>query len=791
MIGYIGIATSRKTKNGLWCGMTLKSTKALWAIILVYGADRCAATAQAADPTASFDFPKVEAAVASDGIRSVVERLGESRQQLATALIHVAPYLEHDKQQLWFQLQARTRLEGWEDFQAELREQTPDETLIALSSNLNAVAAGGEGAWQFGNAPISYLGLSSDRKHVYCGSAAGAFVVLDAKSLEIVRRDDDAGFVLTAFPGPKGDVYAAHKRDRRLRDTGISVNEAMTGKEVAKLRGMRPEHTYLGNLAMPPGLIGSPDGRRVIQEEDSIAFSNRSFDDLSDLVRFRGGGDRTFCRTVFMRFVEDGRQLLTADNNGHVRHFSYPDCKESRVGQHISGMMVTGYDLSPDESLLTCSRAGVRKNGKERFGEVVVWDRLAGRELFRYKLKDDPPVSVAFLGDGETVVAGGLSGNLYVWHGDEAPISTSTPHGATVGRLVAAPDGKRIFSGDTAGHLKLTTPTPTTKQARPLPTQPTVLQRAISPDGAWEAQFSGRTIEILQKRSGKVLAIELSDEDAESLGDIASIALNSTRGIATIGGQEAILHLRLQTKQTKLVKLDASKIPRDPLILRAIERKRGTLPRLRVVITPDSKHAVMWSRKAVASFNPVSGANEFVQPVEVRHFGGRYSFLSRERIAINYQGFGDGGRIEGLRIFDLAKREEADNLVHGAFQVGIAINPKTDAIVTSGRLKHGHGKDNMPKLLFRNANAREFTEVELPEMYGDVVGITEDGERLLTLALRPGVLFVWDIATRKPIRRFDLGVDLLRGRLDGSTLVCKGRGRMSEEDYWFRYHRSK
>ncbi len=766
--------------------------RAIWAITLVcVGVLAVTKDLPAADPPATFDFAELEAAVVRTGVRAVVERLGDSNKYLAAALTHVRPYLEHDKQQLWFQLQARTRLAGWEDFQAQLRRQPPAETLIALSSNLDPVPAGIVGAWRFGTGPITHIGLSSDRKYVYCGSTSGTFVVIDAESLEIVRRNDDAGAVIATFSGPDGDVYAAVKPTRSGRGSGIMVVDIGTGKEVTRLYRTRREHGYLGNLPLPPGLITSPDGKRLIQETDSINFTCRAFSGAPEAIRFTGGGDKTFCQTVFMRFVEDGSQILTADNRGHVRHFAYPECKESRPGQVITGLTVTGYDLSPDESMIACSRAGNRNNAKEQFGEVVVWDRLEGRELFRYKMPTDALVSTALLGDGETVAAGGMTGRLYAWRGEAVPISTSAPHSAPVARLLTAPDGKRVFSGDTAGHLKLTDPTTATKPVALVPMEPTVRQRAISSDGAWEAQFAGRRIDILQVSSGRVLTIELSEADYDSLGEISSIALNTTYATATIGGQEAILHLQLRTKRTKLVKLDVSQIPRDPLVRRFTARKGGQLPGMRVVITPDTKHAVVWSRKAVASFDPVTGANEFVLPVEVRHFGGRYGFLSGERIAINYQGYGEGGRIEGIRIFDLEERKETANLVHGASQVGIAINPRTDTIVTSGRLKHGHGKDNAGRLLFWNANTGERVEQELPDMYGNVVGITEDGERLLTLGLRPGVVFVWDMATRKPVRRFDVGIDLSRGRLDGSTLVLRGRHPNEANEYWFEYHRSK
>lgn len=470
----------------------MRSMRTLWLVTFVCGGVLLITKSlHAGEPPASFDFARLEAAVLQDGVPSVVERLGDSNKRMVAALRHVQPFLEDDKQQLWFQLQARTRLTGWEDFQAELRRQTPGETLIALSSDLALV-----------------------------------------------------------------------------------------------------------------------------------------------------------------------------------------------------------------------------------------------------------------------------------------------------------PAGKRFSGGDIAGHIKVTNPLTDTWPVDPLPMERTVRQRAISPNGAWEAQFSGRKIDVLQVSSGRVLSIELSEADIDSLGEITSIALNTTIGTAAIGGQEAVLHLQLSTRRTKLVTLDVSQIPRDLLARRFAPGGSGKTPRLRVVITPDTKHAVVWSRKAIASFHPVTGECEFVRPVDVRHFGGRYGFLSGERIAVNYQGFGRGGRVEGVRIFDLAKRNEVANLVHGASQVGIAINPRTDTIVTSGRVRHSYGPGNS-KLVFWNANTGERVEQELPDMYGNVVGITEDGERLLTLALRPGVVFVWDMATRKLIRRFDLNIDLSRGRLDGSTLVLKGSPPNEAKEYWFKYHRSE
>ena len=450
--------------------------------------------------------------------------------------------------------------------------------------------------------------------------------------------------------------------------------------------------------------------------------------------------------------------------------------------------MLCGYDLSPDESMLACCFTSFKNVGpgkQLRSGEVSVWDRLTGRELMRHKSPDDALLSNIFLGDGETVIGGSYEGHLFCWKADGSPPTKSTPHNSPVVRLVKAPDGKLVFSGDIQGFVKLSDPMMGGQSSAPLPPEPSVRQHGVSLDGKWESQISKRSFKLLQVTSGKTLEYQLSDQDAAGLGEITSIALNSSRRYATLGGLEAVLHIKLSSKQTKLVPLDVSKVPRDESVKRFATRQRRPLPKLRVIVTPDTKHAVLWGKSAVASFNSFTGAQEFVSQPKIRHFGRRYGFLSGERIAINYQTQGSIGRTEGIRVYDLKAGKEVANFEHGAFQIGIAINPKTDTILTSGRTRHN---SKQAKLVFVDANTKARQEHDLPETHGNVIGISEDGTRFLTLATRPAVVYVWDVATKKVIRRFDIGKNVSRGRLDGSTLVLTADSRRNPIEYWFKFH---
>ena len=210
------------------------------------------------------EIAKLQAELAQKGVQAVVETLDGSQKRLAAALTHVQPYLEEDTSQLWFQLQSRTRLEGWEDFQKQLRAQIPNDTLIALNSQLDSVAPNVQAVWRFGETPVTHLAQSSDGKLIYCGSSNG-LAVIDPEKRSVVRRFTDLGFVYTTLIGPNGDlVCAARPEPRGQRHTALF--DAQTGEELIKLQGgFSTTHGYLGNVPLPVPLITSPDGLKMIR----------------------------------------------------------------------------------------------------------------------------------------------------------------------------------------------------------------------------------------------------------------------------------------------------------------------------------------------------------------------------------------------------------------------------------------------------------------------------------------------------------------------------------------------
>ena len=127
--------------------------------------------------TFDFDFNHLADDLRDRGYDTVIAELkstGDSLAvRLAVALDHVRHIAEHDRDQLWFQLQSHTRLKGWEPIQNWLKQQRPDDTFSALTSLLEPPHPAVVLTYKMPDAPINHLSYSTDKSKIYAGSAGG------------------------------------------------------------------------------------------------------------------------------------------------------------------------------------------------------------------------------------------------------------------------------------------------------------------------------------------------------------------------------------------------------------------------------------------------------------------------------------------------------------------------------------------------------------------------------------------------------------------------------------------
>jgi hypothetical protein len=273
--------------------------------------------------------------------------------------------------------------------------------------------------------------------------------------------------------------------------------------------------------------------------------------------------------------------------------------------------------------------------------------------------------------------------------------------------------------------------------------------------------------------------IPLTQAPLDKLGKIHSVAWKAPDGSVLIGGSGTLARWDRSAKAGELVPLDFSGLELD-------ERTK-TVAGLRVIVSPQARHVVVWNMTALAIFDSQTGQQRALLKPDVRHFTHRYFFSQDdERLLIEYQGFGEIGRLEGLRLFDLNAGKEVADYVHGAFQTGIGFAPQTGQIVTAGKLRHSNAADNVSMVTSRDVTTGEFEQFPLPEGHDNVIGTTRDGRRMLSVRNDPGTIFVWDLPTRKIIRQFDMQVALMSVSFDGWTVLATEP--YSNRRHAFRFH---
>lgn len=757
---------------------------------------------KASAPPRDFDFAELAAGIREHGIEWAIERSeassDENQRKLALALRHVQPFVEEDPDQLWFQLQGRTRLKSWVDFQAVLRRQTPADMLVAESSDLDSVHPGIERSWQLTGShknPIAHVAMSRDGTELYCGTSEGDFVVIDPGNLKTVRRLTQVGRVLATTTGPDAkDIFVSSGHGRKGISPGsneanrIAAYDVRDGSHLVGLSAARPTHGFLGMIPMPPGIIGISDGRELLVPGEGSAFTIVPVD--GSMARGFKPTSRVdvFARPFFCVTRDDGKSLFTVDTTGVVRFFSLPDGNELQPPQLAFGGLVSSCALNRAGNLLAICRVtpvGNRKDGgKTPSGEVAVWDIEKQEVVFQRSVRDQALVSVAFVGEEETVATGTERGNLLLWKEDsEKPINDLSLSRHALAHLVVALDNRHLFVGDGGGSLKLVDPWVKERTGEPLPAS--ALPLAVSRDGKRDAVVSQKKLRIRDADTRKIIAeLDLKSDSLKPLGSIRSVALDVPDKTILIGGTGALARWNLDTSAAEMIPLDLTELidDRPP----GADAKRPLPP---VIVSPEGRHVAVWSTKILANFDPATGVKRFSLKTNVRHFNRQYAFLKDgDRLLIDYQGFENpGARIEGLRLFNLAEGKEVADLVHGAFQTGIGFMPDLNQVVTSGRLKHGPERDNPPVAILRNLDSGESDQFPLPEGHDYILGATPDGARLLTMRSKPARIYLWDFPARTVIRRFDLDFLPQTARFDGHTATLTEMN--SKRRYVFRLQR--
>jgi WD40 repeat protein len=298
------------------------------------------------------------------------------------------------------------------------------------------------------------------------------------------------GNVTTVAFAPDGKTLATGGWDEAVR-----LWDLQTGKELRRLEG----HTG----GMVAAVRFSPDGKYLASRGGNdglvLLWDVQSGQVLFKRDKVQRVNPWRFNREAALAFAPDGKTLFVGDAKV-VRLVEVPTGKETATLE--AHLVCTALAVSADGK--TLASGGV--DGKDKHS-LRLWDLGTSRELRRCALpKDEPPISLAFSPDGESLAA------------------------------VVEEDDLRVFDVAT-GKARLRLP------------QYWASRVAFAPDGKTLASVRGATVRLWDPATGKEKALELEGHQA----GITALAVTPDGKLAVSGGENIRLWEPATGKQVRTI----------------------------------------------------------------------------------------------------------------------------------------------------------------------------------------------------------------------------------------------
>ncbi|MCB2264141.1 MAG: hypothetical protein LGR52_14570 [Candidatus Thiosymbion ectosymbiont of Robbea hypermnestra] len=207
------------------------------------------------------------------------------------------------------------------------------------------------------------------------------------------------------------------------------------------LRHGASDQIYRGADAALIDLALSPDGRWLAAggERGELVIFDAAGGELVHRLEGHDPKSGEDGAVNAVRFTADGKTLISAGEDRHIRHWSVPDWQIQQQWPAPAG--VFSLALSPD---------GKRLASAGQDDAITIWSMATGEPTRTLRGKSSniaDGASLAWLPDGR-LISGGYNGQVGIWNpetGEEQPLPSI--HTEQVNSVAVSPDGQRIATG--------------------------------------------------------------------------------------------------------------------------------------------------------------------------------------------------------------------------------------------------------------------------------------------------------------------------------------------------------
>ena len=279
------------------------------------------------------------------------------------------------------------------------------------------------------SAPVNFVTISPDGKHVVSASGDNSLMIWDVKSGEIqFQLIGHSSPVTSVAYSPDGELIASASYDKTVR-----IWKAVSGTTPQILNGHR---SYVNFVTF------SPDGKYVLSSSGDATMKIWDVENGSVIRTITGHKGGVTCAV----YSPDGKYIASSSKDSTIKIWdveTYGIKKEFNI--HLSS--VNNVSFSPDgKSIVSASKDGT----------VIIWDVVSSSVLYTLKGHSGPVWSVSFSRDGSKLVSASTDRTLRIWDVETGePVDTLNGHSLDVFSAIFNQDGSLVISASKDETLRV------------------------------------------------------------------------------------------------------------------------------------------------------------------------------------------------------------------------------------------------------------------------------------------------------------------------------------------------